>query len=212
MVSSTRSLSSRWLSAALACVMSVPAFAEPSEAEKSARAHVAASQQFFNLGKFEPALAELEEAYKLKAAPGLLFNIAQCHRQLKHYERAAFFYKAYAEAGTGPQVEVAKTFAQEMLALDTAEKEQAHAAEVKAEQARAEEARREQEKVAKQRELDLELARLAANRAQADVPAPIFKKWWFWTGVAVIAAGTTVAVVATRPQPRPTTLGEASFR
>src|SRR5262245_49644213 len=85
------------------------------EAEKKARAHVTASQQAYNLGNFDEALKELEEAYKLKPVPGLLFNIAQCHRQLHNYERAAFYYNAYAESGaTGPQVEVARGLAQTM--------------------------------------------------------------------------------------------------
>jgi tetratricopeptide (TPR) repeat protein len=49
----------------------------------------------FNVGDFGAALAEATQAYKLEPNPGLLYNLAQAHRALKHWERAEFFYRGY---------------------------------------------------------------------------------------------------------------------
>jgi tetratricopeptide (TPR) repeat protein len=49
----------------------------------------------YDLGYFEQALREAEQAYRLYPLPQILFNIGQCHRALEHWERAAFFYRRY---------------------------------------------------------------------------------------------------------------------
>lgn len=64
---------------------------EANEAEKL----VHASIQDYDLGSFDKALDEAEQAYRLDPLPQILFNIAQCHRALKHWEQAAFFYRRY---------------------------------------------------------------------------------------------------------------------
>src|SRR5205085_5773399 len=52
-------------------------------------------QAEYNLGHFDKALHFYEEAYKFKAVPALLFNIAQCHRQLGDMKAAGTTYKAF---------------------------------------------------------------------------------------------------------------------
>lgn len=49
----------------------------------------------FSLGEFEAALELYKEAYKSKPLPGFLFNIGQCHRNLKLHDKALFFYRQY---------------------------------------------------------------------------------------------------------------------
>jgi tetratricopeptide (TPR) repeat protein len=66
----------------------------PPEAQHAERL-VHASIRDFDLGNFEQALGEAEQAYGLDPLPQILFNIAQCHRALKHWEKAAFFYQRY---------------------------------------------------------------------------------------------------------------------
>ena len=53
------------------------------------------AQIAYNLRQFKDALDKYAAAYRLDPVPELLFNIAQCHRQLKQYEEAVFFYKRY---------------------------------------------------------------------------------------------------------------------
>src|SRR5216683_645646 len=52
----------------------------------------------YALGHYTQALAKFELAFKLKHVPGLLFNIAQCHRQLKQFELAATTYRSFIRA------------------------------------------------------------------------------------------------------------------
>jgi len=49
----------------------------------------------YNLGHFQGALKNYEEAYKIRSVPRLLFNIAQCHRQLGDMRSAVATYKAF---------------------------------------------------------------------------------------------------------------------
>jgi hypothetical protein len=73
-----------------------PAMAAPSNGStKEARRLAQAGQTAYDLGNFEEALQDFSKSYELAGKPGLLFNIAQCHRQLKNFERAAFFYRRF---------------------------------------------------------------------------------------------------------------------
>ncbi len=49
----------------------------------------------YTLGKFGDAIKHFESAYLEHPAPAFLFNIAQCHRQLRNCERSGFFYRRY---------------------------------------------------------------------------------------------------------------------
>jgi tetratricopeptide (TPR) repeat protein len=63
--------------------------------EKAARAHFERAEKAFNLGKFDEALTGYQEAYEALPLPAFLFNIAQCHRNLRNREQAVFFYQRY---------------------------------------------------------------------------------------------------------------------
>jgi tetratricopeptide (TPR) repeat protein len=65
------------------------------ERSASTLAHQAIAD--YNAGEYEKALAETEAAYKQDPRPGLVYNLAQCHRALQHWERAEFFYRDYLE-------------------------------------------------------------------------------------------------------------------
>jgi hypothetical protein len=65
--------------------------------KKAARPHYEKGASEYNLGHFAEAISEFEKAYEQDAAPILLFNIAQAHRQSGNNERAAFFYRRYLE-------------------------------------------------------------------------------------------------------------------
>jgi tetratricopeptide (TPR) repeat protein len=63
--------------------------------EKIARAHFDEAESAFNLAHFEEALAGYQAAYEALPLPAFLFNIAQCHRNLRNHEQAVFFYQRY---------------------------------------------------------------------------------------------------------------------
>lgn len=79
-------------------VMSLLALPAQADTKADAAVHVKAADTQFKLGRFEPALAEYSAAYELFPAPPLLFNIAQCHRNLGNWERAVFFFEGYLRA------------------------------------------------------------------------------------------------------------------
>src|SRR5208282_1727037 len=71
----------------LHAILLLQLLATPPEAH-DAEALVHASMRDYDLGYFEQALREAEQAYRLYPLPQILFNIGQCHRALEHWERA----------------------------------------------------------------------------------------------------------------------------
>ncbi len=69
--------------------------APPSDATSEAKQLVRRSIVEYNGGDFEKALADVKRAYDLEPAPGLLYNLGQCHRALHHWEQAEFFFQGY---------------------------------------------------------------------------------------------------------------------
>lgn len=49
----------------------------------------------YDTGDFDRSLADATRAYELDPLPAFLFNMAQCHRALHHWEQAEFFYHRY---------------------------------------------------------------------------------------------------------------------
>lgn len=49
----------------------------------------------YQLGRWDEAITLWEQAYAEFPSPEILFNLAQSHRQLKHYEKAVFYYRGY---------------------------------------------------------------------------------------------------------------------
>ncbi len=145
-------------------------------------------RKLFDLRRFEQALAKYEAAFEAKPIPEFLFNIGQCHRNLGNYDEAIFSFRRYLQlvpdADRRPQIE-------KLIAELRAKKKQA------AEKARS--------------------ARLlGAQPEQTGHPPsrPIYKKWWFWTGVAVVAvaAGATTLALTGSGGGLPTTdLGNVDF-
>jgi tetratricopeptide (TPR) repeat protein len=74
----------------LLALLSTPGEATP-EAEQLARRSIIE----YNGGEFEQALADVKRAYDIQPAPGLLFDLGQCHRALHHWEQAEFFFLGY---------------------------------------------------------------------------------------------------------------------
>jgi len=88
--------------------------------EKAARAHFERAEKAFNLGRFDEALAGYQSAYEALPLPAFLFNIAQCHRNLRNREQAVFFYQRYLslapDAPNRPVVEELITEQKRLLA------------------------------------------------------------------------------------------------
>ena len=98
----------------------VPAFAGGRSPKAEAKAEVAKAQMHYKLGRFEDALAAYTKAYELFNAPALLFNIGQCHKNLKNYERAIFFFEGYLREEPNPNP-AKRTLAEQLIESSRAE-------------------------------------------------------------------------------------------
>ena len=72
----------------------LPALAD-SPARIKAKEHFERGETQYRLGHFGVALKEYQAALKLVNRPSIIFNIAQCYRQLGEYRRSVFYYKLY---------------------------------------------------------------------------------------------------------------------
>jgi len=86
--------------------------AEESDQERraSARQHYNEGTRWYELGHFDQAIKEYEEAYRKFDDPVLLYNLAQAHRQAGHTPDAIRLYKMYLSrsprAGNRAEVEL----------------------------------------------------------------------------------------------------------
>lgn len=76
------------------CLLAAPAHAADSPLQE-ARILTSKASVEYDVGHFEQALDLYTRAYERYPKAALLFDIGQCHRQLRHYERAIFFYQGY---------------------------------------------------------------------------------------------------------------------
>jgi tetratricopeptide (TPR) repeat protein len=184
-------------------VIAAPAFAQKdkdgkgkptSSAEEQAKEHYAKAETHYRLQEYELAIGELKEAYRLAPKPLLLYNLAQCYKELKDYESAISYFENYLDKS--PK---AKNRGEVEGLLK----------EVREAKAKQDEERRlaEEERLAQER-------LLAMSKPPGGDPAKkptILSKWWFWSAVGGAAlAGTGTAVLIANAPPR-TDLGNINI-
>jgi len=228
MAPSTR-LRIRLIGLAVSCVALIAAVpASPgqtkSTTDERARQKFSTAQRAYKAGDFEFALAAYSEAYELKPHPGFLFNIAQCHRHLGHYERAEFFYRQYLSLAslTSADSKLVRSLISE-VEMRRAERERGQPNDIQ--DGRSGEPpvlapSHETAPVARgQLEIPaqtVELNQVAAQAARTS-PVPVSgathgsqqltKQWWFWTGIGVLVVGVGSSIYfASEPKTRATTL------
>ena len=160
-----------------------------------AKLHFDRGEKLYALTRFSEAIDEYQKAFDAKPLPDFLFNIGQCYRNLGDYDSAIFSYRKYLT-----------------LAQDPPNRAQVE-----------------------QLIRDLEAKRAAADTHRlglgrppppppppAEHPAappperaserPIYARWWFWTGIAVVAAaGGVTAYELSSGGPPSTSLGNIVF-
>ncbi|HEY2903754.1 MAG TPA: tetratricopeptide repeat protein [Polyangia bacterium] len=192
------------------------------ESEQQAREFFRQAEINFNLGKFADALAAYQAAYQAKPLTAFLFNIAQCYRYMGKYERARFFYRRYLtlEPKT-PNRRVVTDLIAEVTRLmkepsatppapaEAAPPPAAVVATPRRTAAPSTAANRPSSAAAVNlaapppvgaNETTL-VAQPAADTEQAH-GKPLYKRWWFWSGLAaLIAGGVVTTVLLTRQDP-----------
>ena len=102
------------------------------EAKQKAREMYEKAQKYYDTQAFTEALDIYKEIYLLYSSPAILFNMAQCYRNLKQYEEAEKAFRTYlrdmpaqAPAGSPSRAQV------EQLITDMQREQEAAAAEQK---------------------------------------------------------------------------------
>ncbi len=154
-------------------------------ATRAAKRHFDRGEKLFALGKFDDALDEYQKAFDAKPIPDFLFNIGQCYRNLGDYQQAIFSFKKYLKL----EPDAPDKDKVEKLIDDLEEKQE----------------RGEGQRLVGKKEPP-------PPPPPAPASTPIYKKWWFWTGIAVVGAGTGVGVYeATKGGAPGTSLGNITF-
>ncbi len=83
----------------LAAALSASALAEPitKEQERAAKAHTNAGVKFYNVGKFDKAMEEFQQAYEAVPHPTLLFNMGKAHWRNGAPDKAVFAFRRYLQ-------------------------------------------------------------------------------------------------------------------
>ena len=155
----------------------------------------------YNLGEYAQAIAAYKEAYRLVGNAFFLLNIAQAYRLSNDPRNARQFYKSFlnAKPDAANRAEIERRIVEMEEALaKTPEPSSAPDAGVPAASPDAGVRVPTPEEVAR-------LAQPSPTPAPTpvqDAPSrPIYKKWWFWTGLVVVAAGTAATILLLSEDP-----------
>jgi tetratricopeptide (TPR) repeat protein len=204
------------------------------EAKAQAREKFSDGNAAYEQGNFRQALEDFEAAYQLAPLPGFLFNVAQCHRQLGNYARAASSYRRFLTLSEKEPANAAmvKELIAEMDAKAKPSKPGAQAKVVAKDRPEAMPSKPPPGEAAKERSalkeserkpLDIRTSRSRAAGGKSLPPAavpspavreerePLVRKWWVWAGAGAAALVTGGVIYAlTAPDPRTPTLGTIS--
>ncbi len=183
-------------------------FAAPADAggsttrKAAAKAEVQKAQVHYKLGRFDEALEAYSRAYELFNAPALLFNIGQCHKNLRDFERAIFFFEGYLREESNPNPRT-RALAQELIAESRVEIERRRAAVAAASKAAATASSGSASSVAAMfgaPAVAPTASSLLLDRGEASPTVkPLTHRWWFWTALgagAIVLAGGALAYYA----------------
>jgi tetratricopeptide (TPR) repeat protein len=176
-------MSIRFVVLAIALAVQVigrPALADDKEAAR--RSYLEGTRRY-DLNEFGPALEAFKRAYLDYEDPAFLYNIAQCYRQLGDKENALKFYRSFLRKlpDAPNREEVTGTIATLDAAL-AAEKATAPPPRVVPSPATQDFAR------------PTTVTESPVATAPPPKQTPVYKKWWLWTIVGVVAAGAATGV------------------
>jgi tetratricopeptide (TPR) repeat protein len=145
----------------------------PQEAEM--QAHRAVGHRLYRLGRYEEAVAAFRRAYEVKADARLLFDIAECYREMGAVDQALFYYDRYLAGWPD--------------AFDRAEVDE-KVAELEAMRGGAP----ARTAVAARRRHPLMIVEAPPSKPR-QTPR-VWQRWWFWTAVGIVVLGGVGVAVA----------------
>jgi tetratricopeptide (TPR) repeat protein len=171
----------------------------------AAKQHAVRGQAAYNLGHYGEAVTEYEAAYRLVQNPVLLYNIGQAYRLDGKPEKALAAYRAFLRTASedAENREAVKKRVGELEALiaDAQRSQGAPPQGTLAVRERNPDATPERSPgAAAPSSHDPNAApasaTLASDPSDTAGKPPVYQRWWFWAGLAVVVAAGTVAVLA----------------
>jgi tetratricopeptide (TPR) repeat protein len=169
-----------------------PQPASPQEAEM--QANRAVGHRLYRLGRYEEAVAAFRRAYEVKADARLLYDIAECYRELGAVDQALFYYDRYL-AGWPDAFDRAEV---EEKVIDLEAKRSGNPVPRAA--------------GAAGRRHPVMVVETPPNKPRQ--PTHVWQKWWFWTAIGVGLLGGIGAIAASSGSGTsvpPTELGNKRF-
>lgn len=181
--------------------------------------HYDKGTELYQQGKYEEALTEFKAAYTIKQVQLVLLNLAQIGLKLEQPREALRHCEMYLLAEPNPPPEVRAKLEEYMTrARQMIAKEESPAPSKPSTPASAEPARLGTEfgprpAPSQPNPVALPIPVVAASPQQLGRgPVPLYKKWWLWTVVGVVAAGTAAGItgglIASRGGPPPSDLSD----
>jgi len=185
-----------------AAALAKPKAKPPSKADQ-ARMYFEEGTKYYSLRDFPKAVANYKKAFELRPEPVLLYNIAQAYRLSRDFDDSLYFYKSYLrnEPNAANRAEVEGRIAE----MEAAVQQQERAAKPPNDAVTPGEAPTSPgdtripspEQVAEETdEPETETEAAPPSTDSGSRSRPVYKKWWFWTGIAAVAVGTVVVVAA----------------
>ena len=149
-----------------------------------AKAEFDRGMRYYDLGEFSLALEHFRASYRAEPHPDLLFNMAQCYRNLGQDERAIFFFERYVEnLPTGADAGEVDSLLNELKARKLVVYDPPPLTATPGNST-----------------YDLSLP----SETTVKEEVPLVERWWFWAaifGAATVTAGGVVLVAALTDQP-----------
>jgi tetratricopeptide (TPR) repeat protein len=188
---------SNWKAIAAILFLTTVASAKPADDPRTveAKQHYQSGLAHYNLQEFKAAIEEFEAAYRLIPDPVFLYNLGQAHRLSDNPERALYFYRAYLH--TNPTASNRREVEGRVASLEKvlADRKSATPPEQTLTPPPVPSPEKPAEpKVEPRVEPKVEPAPVVASAPPEKHAKPIYKKWWLWTLVGVVAAGAAVGI------------------
>jgi len=173
------------------------AVAAPEDPRAEAKREVERAEVQYKLGRFDEALEGYSRAYELVNAPGLLFNIGQCHKNLKSYERAIFFFQEYLREAKRPE---RRALANELIAEARAQLEKQRlepppTPEPPPESSSPPVPTWREPPSPDERDSSAKGRGVVIQNTAPPTDTPLTQRWWFWTAIGAGAVALVTGIV-----------------
>ena len=168
---------------ALLGALAICTFAYGDEISEAKRAFVS-GMKHFDLGEYGAALADFKDGYRAKEDPVFLYNIAQCYRMMNQKRDAIRYYRLYVSRApdASNRSEIDERIAK--LQTEAENEEKAHVSP----QAGTSPSSTHEAAVPQP------TTTLLATAPVVPAKTPVYKKWWLWTIVGVVAVGAGIGL------------------